>query len=603
MTDTARTHHQALGRYGERSPPTTWSRRGWWCSTATGGVTRARSTWCSGTGRRWWSCEVKTRTQRCARHARTRRSPTPSSTRLRRLATRWLRGRAASGRACTGRPGRACCARRGARDRRPRAGDRLMPFATAHTVSLHGARRPPDRRPGRRVARSGGHYPGRPAPTPRSTRPATAAGWRSSTAACRGRPPGGSRSCSRPADLLKRGTHFDLAIAVSVLAAAAGFPRPRSRRRRSSASSRSTAACGRCPASCRWSWPRPSAVSAGSSCPSRRPARRRWCPAWSCSACGPSARSSRSSAARRCPRRRRSRRCPAAGCSRWRGQERLEELDLADLFGMADATYAVEVAAAGGHHLLLSGPKGCGQDQPRRADPRVLPDLTHAESLELTAIHSLAGRLDPGDGHAHPAAVLRAPPRRQQGQPDRWRHRSGPARRDQPGPLRGAVPRRVPALRTDVIEALRQPLESGEITVARGDESVTLPARAMVVLRGQPLPVRRLPSRRAVNRCRCRETQRRDYRRRVAADRRPDRHHPAPRAAAAPRPARPVSRERALGGGAGAGGAAARATPGRALCGMELAAERPGSGPSLREQWPLADGRPAGTTTGCTPAG
>ena len=52
----------------------------------------------------------------------------------------------------------------------------------------------------------------------------------------------------------------------------------------------------------------------------------------------------------------------AAGCSTWRGQERLDEVDLADLLGMADARFAVEVAAAGGHHLLLTGPKGCRQD-------------------------------------------------------------------------------------------------------------------------------------------------------------------------------------------------------------------------------------------------
>ena len=53
----------------------------------------------------------------------------------------------------------------------------------------------------------------------------------------------------------------------------------------------------------------------------------------------------------------------------WRGEERLEDLDMADLVGMADARYAVEVAAAGGHHLMLTGPEGVGKDHARRAHP------------------------------------------------------------------------------------------------------------------------------------------------------------------------------------------------------------------------------------------
>ena len=92
---------------------------------------------------------------------------------------------------------------------------------------------------------------------------------------------------------------------------------------------------------------------------------------------------------------------------------------------MADARYAVEVAAAGGHHLLLSGPKGSGKTTLAERIPGLLPDLTAEESLELTAIHSLAGAPRPGRRPAGAAAVLRAPPRRQQGQPARRRHRHG----------------------------------------------------------------------------------------------------------------------------------------------------------------------------------
>ena len=80
----------------------------------------------------------------------------------------------------------------------------------------------------------------------------------------------------------------------------------------------------------------------------------------------------------------------------WRGEERLEEADMSDLLGMADVRYAVEVAAAGSHHLLLSGPEGRGQDQHRRADPGDPARPHPEESLELTAVHSLAGHPRPG---------------------------------------------------------------------------------------------------------------------------------------------------------------------------------------------------------------
>ena len=78
--------------------------------------------------------------------------------------------------------------------------------------------------------------------------------------------------------------------------------------------------------------------------------------------------------------------------------------EFADLHGLEDARYALEVAAAGGHHLMLSGPKGSGKTSLAERLPGILPDLTPAEGLELTAIHSLAGALEPEDG------LLRRPP-------------------------------------------------------------------------------------------------------------------------------------------------------------------------------------------------
>ena len=172
----------------------------------------------------------------------------------------------------------------------------------------------------------------------------------------------------------------------------------------------------------------------------------------------------------------------------WRGQERLEELDLADLLGVDDARYAVEVAAAGGHHLLLSGPKGSGKTSLAERIPGILPDLTPDESLELSAIHSLAGTLDPAAG-----MLTRPPFSAPHHDASKASIIGGGAGMVRPGEVSRAHSGvlfldEFPLFRSDVIEALRQPLESGDVTIARRDESVTLPARGMVVLACNPCP-------------------------------------------------------------------------------------------------------------------
>ncbi|HEU5035806.1 MAG TPA: YifB family Mg chelatase-like AAA ATPase [Nocardioides sp.] len=199
----------------------------------------------------------------------------------------------------------------------------------------------------------------------------------------------------------------------------------------------------------------------------------------------------------------------------WRGRERLEELDLADLLGIADARYAVEVAAAGGHHLLLSGPKGCGKTSLVERIPGILPDLTRDESLELSAIQSLAGTLEPDAGF--PTRPPFAAPHHDASKASLIGGGLGVVRPGEVSKSHTGVLflDEFPLFRSDVIEALRQPLENGEVTIARRDESVTLPARGMVVLAANPCPCGDYSSNVQHNRCFCKEAQRRDYRNKV----------------------------------------------------------------------------------------
>ncbi|MGZ4486417.1 MAG: YifB family Mg chelatase-like AAA ATPase [Nocardioides sp.] len=199
----------------------------------------------------------------------------------------------------------------------------------------------------------------------------------------------------------------------------------------------------------------------------------------------------------------------------WRGQERVEQLDMADLAGLEDTRYAVEVAAAGGHHLMLTGPKGAGKTSIAERIPTILPDLTPEESLELTAIHSLAGALEPGDG-----MLVRPPYSSPHHDASKVSIIGGGSGSVRPGELSRAhcgvlFLDEFPLFRTDVIEALRQPLESGEVVVARRDESVTLPARGMLVLASNPCPCGDYHPDARLSTCTCSEVRRRAYLARV----------------------------------------------------------------------------------------
>jgi len=200
----------------------------------------------------------------------------------------------------------------------------------------------------------------------------------------------------------------------------------------------------------------------------------------------------------------------------WRGEERLDELDFADLHGLREVKYAVEVAAAGGHPILLSGPKGSGKTSIAERMPTILPDLPADESLELTAVHSLAGVLDPAQG-----MVTRPPYSAPHHDASKASIVGGGHGQVRPGEISRAhlgvlFLDEFPLFRLDVIDALRQPLESGDITIARQEESVTLPARTLLVLAANPCPCGEYSAEPGANRCQCLEAVRRNYRRRLS---------------------------------------------------------------------------------------
>ena len=198
----------------------------------------------------------------------------------------------------------------------------------------------------------------------------------------------------------------------------------------------------------------------------------------------------------------------------WRGEDRLDDVDLRDLDGLHDVRYAVEVAASGGHPLMLIGPRGTGKTSIAERIPTILPDLTTEQSLEVSALHSVAGLLQDGSG------LLRRPP---------WfapHHTAsgasvlgGGSGRVRPGQVSLAhhgvlFLDEFPHFRADVIESMREPLESGEVTITRGEESATYPARSLVVLAANPCPCGNYHGRAGAS-CECSEVQRHHYRRKL----------------------------------------------------------------------------------------
>jgi len=161
--------------------------------------------------------------------------------------------------------------------------------------------------------------------------------------------------------------------------------------------------------------------------------------------------------------------------------------DFARVKGQRRAKRAMEIAVAGGHNIMMVGAPGSGKTMLARCVPSILPDLTFAEALEITKIHSVAGTLDKNKG------IVTSRPFRAPHHTASAVSLTGGGRNSRPGEISLAhygvlFLDEMPEYPRNILETLRQPLEDGTITVARANQTVEYPASFMMIASMNPCP-------------------------------------------------------------------------------------------------------------------